>query len=162
MMHPRHILVDLPKDRHAEVYCFRLPAKAERDDVTLANGVLTVRGEKRSERDEQNKDKNWHVVERSYGSFSRAIPLPFDPDPAKVEAKFDKGILHAVPTKPTPTPAQRRRSFRVIQGTYLSDWSLFKSDWSLLGLKGPVPKPTPSAWGSIPRCLRGIRCAPGS
>ena len=31
--------------------------------------------------------------ERSYGSFSRAIPLPFDPDPAKVEAKFDKGVL---------------------------------------------------------------------
>jgi HSP20 family protein len=33
-------------------------------------------------------------VERSYGSFSRIIPLPFDPDPAKVEAKFDKGVLH--------------------------------------------------------------------
>src|SRR5438128_11129482 len=31
MMHPRHVLVDLPKDRRAEVYCFRLPAKAERD-----------------------------------------------------------------------------------------------------------------------------------
>jgi Hsp20/alpha crystallin family len=33
------------------------------------------------------------VVERSYGSFSRAIPLPFDPDPATVQAKFDKGVL---------------------------------------------------------------------
>jgi HSP20 family protein len=54
--------------------------------------MLTIRGEKRTERDEHNKDKNWHVVERSYGSFSRAIPLPFDPDPAKVE--FDKGVLH--------------------------------------------------------------------
>jgi HSP20 family protein len=57
-------------------------------DVTLANGMLTIRGKKRTERDEHNKDKNWHVVERSYGSFSRAILLPFDPDPAKVEAKL--------------------------------------------------------------------------
>jgi Hsp20/alpha crystallin family len=62
-------------------------------DVTLANGMLTIRGEKRTERGEHNKDKNWHVVERSYGSFSRAVPLPFDPGPAKVEAKFDKGVL---------------------------------------------------------------------
>src|SRR5262249_45529240 len=72
-----------------------LPGVDEKDlEVILANGMLTVRGEKKTARDEQDKDKNWHVVERSYGSFSRAIPLPFDPDPAKVEAKFDKGVLH--------------------------------------------------------------------
>jgi len=52
--------------------------------------MLTIRGEKKSERDEKDKDKNWHVLERSYGSFTRTIPLPFDPDPANVEAKFDK------------------------------------------------------------------------
>jgi hypothetical protein len=69
-------------------------------DVTLANGMLTIRGEKRTERDEHDKDKDWHVVERSYGSFSRAIPLPFDPDPAKVEGKFDKGVLHIHFPKP--------------------------------------------------------------
>ncbi len=52
-----------------------LPGVDENDlDVTLVNGMLTVRGEKRTERDEQDKDKNWHVVERSYGSFGRAIP----------------------------------------------------------------------------------------
>jgi HSP20 family molecular chaperone IbpA len=39
---------------------------------TLANGMLTIRGEKRI--GEHNKDKNWHVTERCYGSFSRAIP----------------------------------------------------------------------------------------
>ncbi len=71
-----------------------LPGVDEKDvDVTLANGMLTVRGEKKTERDEQDTDKNWNVVERSYGSFSRAIPLPFDPDPTKVEAKFDNGVL---------------------------------------------------------------------
>jgi HSP20 family protein len=56
--------------------------------------MLTVRGEKRSERAEQDKGKNCHLVKRSYGSYSRAIPLPFDPDPAQVEAKFEKGALH--------------------------------------------------------------------
>jgi hypothetical protein len=75
-----------------------LPGVDEKDlDVTLANGMLTVRGEKRTERDEQDKDKSWHVVERSDGLFSRAIPLPFDPDPAKVEAKFDKGVYEIRP-----------------------------------------------------------------
>ena len=71
-----------------------LPGVEEKDlDVTLADDVLTIRGEKKSEHDEQDKDKRWHVVERSYGRFSRTISLPFYPDPAKVEAKFDKGVL---------------------------------------------------------------------
>jgi HSP20 family protein len=40
------------------------------------------------------------VVERSYGSFSRSIPLPFMPDPDKVEARFDKGVLRVKLSKP--------------------------------------------------------------
>jgi Hsp20/alpha crystallin family protein len=61
--------------------------RREKSSDTLADGVLTIRGEKKSERDEQDKDKSWHVVERSYGSFSRTISLPFDPDPAEVAAR---------------------------------------------------------------------------
>lgn len=69
-----------------------LPGVDEKDiDVTLADDVLTIRGEKKNERDEKNK--NWHIVERSYGSFSRSIALPFEADPGKIEAKFDKGVL---------------------------------------------------------------------
>jgi HSP20 family protein len=69
-----------------------LPGVDEKDiDVMLADDVLTIRGEKKIERDEKNK--NWHVVERSYGSFSRSIALPFETDPNKIEAKFDKGVL---------------------------------------------------------------------
>jgi HSP20 family protein len=78
-------------------------------DVTLANGMLSVRGEKKTERDDQDKDKNWHVVERSYGSFSRTIPLPFDPDPAKVEAKFDKGVLHVRLPKPAEVAKKQQK-----------------------------------------------------
>jgi len=84
-------------------------------DVTLADGVLTVRGEKKTARDEQDKDKNWHVVERSYGSFSRAIPLPFDPDPAKVEAKFDKGVLHIHLPKPAEV-AKKQQKIEIKKG----------------------------------------------
>jgi HSP20 family protein len=49
------------------------------------------------------------VVERSYGSFSRTIPLPFDPDPAKVEAKFDKGVLHIHLPKPAEVAKKQQK-----------------------------------------------------
>jgi Hsp20/alpha crystallin family len=64
---------------------------------------------------EQDKEKNWHVVERSYGSFGRAIPLPFDPDPAKVEAKFDKGVLHIHLPKPAEV-AQKQQKIEIKKG----------------------------------------------
>src|SRR5215470_9736469 len=68
--------VDIAESKDAIDVTAELPGVDEKDlDVTLTNGLLTVRGEKKTERDEQDKDKNWHVVERSYGSFSRAIPL---------------------------------------------------------------------------------------
>jgi HSP20 family protein len=78
-----------------------LPGVDEKDiDLSLADGVLTIRGEKKTEREETDKDKNWHLTERSYGSFSRTIALPYDPDSAKVEAKFDKGVLRVRLPKP--------------------------------------------------------------
>jgi HSP20 family protein len=101
--------IDVAESKDAIDVTAELPGVDEKDvDVTLANGMLTVRGEKKTERDEQDKDKNWHVVERSYGSFSRAIPLPFDPDPAKVEAKFDRGVLHIHLPKPAEVAKQQK------------------------------------------------------
>jgi HSP20 family protein len=89
-----------------------LPGVDERDvDVTLADRMLTIRGEKKVERDKKDKDKNWHVTERSYGSFSRTISLPYDPDPAKVEAKFDKGVLPIH----LPTPAELAKKQQKIE-----------------------------------------------
>jgi HSP20 family protein len=86
--------IDVAESKDAIDVTAELPGVDEKDvDITLADDVLTIRGEKKSEREEQDKDKNWHVVERSYGSFSRSIPLPFEPDASKVEAKFDKGVL---------------------------------------------------------------------
>src|ERR1700758_740618 len=98
MLAPR---IDIAESKDAIDLTAELPGVDEKDvDVTLADGVLTIRGEKKAERDEKDKDKNWHVVERSYGSFSRTISLPFDPDSAKVEAKFEKGVQHIHLPKP--------------------------------------------------------------
>jgi HSP20 family protein len=49
------------------------------------------------------------VMELSYGAFSRAIPLPFDPDPATVEAKFDKGVLHIHLPKPAEVAKKQQK-----------------------------------------------------
>lgn len=102
--------IDIVESKDAIDLTAELPGVEEKDvDVTLADGMLTIRGEKKTERDERDKDKNWHVVERSYGSFSRAIPLPFDPDPAKVEAKFDKGVLHIHLPKPAEVAKKQQK-----------------------------------------------------
>jgi len=107
MLAPR---IDIAESKDAIDLTAELPGVDEKDvDVTLADGVLTIRGEKKAERDEKDKDKNWHAVERSYGSFSRTISLPFDPDSAKVEAKFDKGVLHVHLPKPAEVAKKQQK-----------------------------------------------------
>ena len=69
-----------------------LPGMDEKDvSVTLSNDVLTLKGEKKSEREEKKED--YHVMERSYGSFQRSFRLGDTIDPDKVTAAFDKGVL---------------------------------------------------------------------
>jgi HSP20 family protein len=100
--------IDVSEGKDALEVTAELPGVAEKDvDVTLAEGMLTIRGEKRSERDE--KEKNWHVVERSYGAFARSLALPFDPDPDKVEAKFDKGVLRIRLPKPAEVAKKEKK-----------------------------------------------------
>ena len=107
MLAPR---IDIAESKDAIDLTAELPGVDEKDvDVTLADGVLTIRGEKKAERDEKDKDKNWHVVERSYGSFSRTISLPFDPDSAKVEANFEKGVLHIHLPKPAEVAKKQQK-----------------------------------------------------
>ena len=62
--------------------------------IELKDGVLTVKGEKKADKEE--KDKNYHLVERSYGMFERAFSLGADVETDKVEASFDKGVLKIV------------------------------------------------------------------
>lgn len=70
-----------------------LPGVDEKDvEVILKNGLLTIKGEKRFE--SEKKEKNFHRVERSYGSFERSITLPQDADQEKISADFKKGVLN--------------------------------------------------------------------
>lgn len=82
-----------------------LPGMDEADiDVSLDDDVLRIRAEKKSE--EQSKDKTWHVVERSYGTFERAIRVPHGIDPDSVTAKFNKGVLTV--SLPKPAAAEEK------------------------------------------------------
>jgi HSP20 family protein len=60
-------------------------------NISLTGDVLTIKGEKKAEREE--KEENYHLVERNYGSFSRSLTLPAAVDVDKIEAKYDKGVL---------------------------------------------------------------------
>lgn len=85
-----------------------LPGVEEKDvDVSLANNVLTIRGEKKSEREEKRKD--YYLSERSFGSFRRDIPLGTDVDEDEVEARFDKGVLTIRLPKSPQAQAMARR-----------------------------------------------------
>ncbi len=108
--------IDVVEAKDAIEVTAELPGVDEKDiDLTLSNGVLTIRGEKKAERDETGKDKSWHVIERSYGSFSRTIALPYDPDSAKVEAKFDKGVLRVRLPKPAEI-AKKEKKIEIRKG----------------------------------------------
>lgn len=85
-----------------------LPGVDEKDvTVTLANGMLKIKGEKKTEREEKKED--YYMAERSYGAFERMIQLPDSVDDAKLEAKFDKGVLKVIAQKrPEAVKAERK------------------------------------------------------
>jgi HSP20 family protein len=85
-----------------------LPGVEEKDlSVTLANGVLTIKGEKKHEREE--KKENYYLCERSFGSFERSVRLPDTIDESKVEARFDKGVLKITAAKkPEAVKAEKK------------------------------------------------------
>lgn len=85
-----------------------LPGVEEKDvAVTLTNGILTIKGEKRTQR--EKKEASYYMAERSYGSFERSLRLPDTIDDSKLEAKFDKGVLRIVaPKRPEAVKSERR------------------------------------------------------
>jgi HSP20 family protein len=66
--------------------------KKEDVKVTVDNGVLTIRGERKQEKEEKNK--KFHRIERYYGGFSRTFTLPNNVDETKIEASFKDGMLN--------------------------------------------------------------------
>ena len=77
-----------------------LPGVDEKDiKVSVDDNQLVISGEKKAE--SKKDEKEWHVEERTYGSFYRSMSLPFEPEDGAVEAHFDKGVLHLTVKKPT-------------------------------------------------------------
>jgi Molecular chaperone (small heat shock protein) len=72
--------------------------------LTTDNGVLTVSGEKRELR-KDGEQHQYHLVERSYGNFSRSFRMPKNLDESKIEATFDHGVLTIhIPKAALPQP----------------------------------------------------------
>ena len=91
--------INVAETKDAFEVTVELPGVDEKDiKVSLDNNQLVISGEKKAESTKEEKD--WHVEERSYGSFYRSMSLPFEPDAGAVEAHFDKGVLHLTINKP--------------------------------------------------------------
>ncbi len=84
--------VDVSEDENKLTVSLELPGVEEKDvNITLADNVLTIKGEKKSEIEEKKKD--YHLVEREYGRFQRSIRLPYEVETDQVSAHYDKGVL---------------------------------------------------------------------
>jgi len=74
-------------------------------DITLTDGLLTIRGEKKHEKEE--KEENYHRIERRYGSFARTLRLPGDVKHDKIDASYKDGVLKLVIPKPEKAMAKK-------------------------------------------------------
>ena len=96
------------KDEECEITA-ELPGLDEKNiEVKLANGTLTIKGEKKEEKEEKQKD--YYLSERSYGSFIRSFQLPEGVDEGKIEASFAKGVL----TMKLPKSAEAQKNEKTI------------------------------------------------
>ena len=100
--------VDVVENDKAYVVTAELPGLEEKDiELTIDGDRLSLKGEKKSEID--RKDGDWHVSERSYGSFARSFMLPPNAEGAKAQAKFDKGVLSVTVPKKAESVAQVKK-----------------------------------------------------
>jgi HSP20 family protein len=84
---------------------FELPGiKPDQVDITCDNGILTIKGERRQERKEGDEGQ-YHIIERTYGAFSRSFQLPQGVDEDQIQADFEDGVLRVhVPKAALPQP----------------------------------------------------------
>ena len=91
-----------------------LPGVTEEDiDLSLHDGVMTLKGEKRTEREDEGE--TWFFSERSYGAFSRSFRLPPDADEGAVEADLKDGVLTVTVPKKAPE-APPKTSVKIRKG----------------------------------------------
>lgn len=101
--------IDLKESESGYTLEAELPGMSEKDiELELHDGVLTLKGEKRSERDEKKDD--YHVTERSFGSVRRTIRVPEGVEEDKISADFKNGVL----TVTLPKSKEARKKARKI------------------------------------------------
>src|ERR1700761_3868600 len=103
--------VDIYEDAKKVVLKLEVPGMEEKDlDVRVENNTLTVKGERKFEKDE--KEENFHRIERRYGTFFRAFTLPSTVDTENVQASYTAGILKLeLSKKPEAQPKQIKVNF---------------------------------------------------
>jgi HSP20 family protein len=97
-------LVDIAEDEKEYLITADLP-EVNKDDIKVSvdDGTLTLKGERRLEK--QEKGKKFHRIERAYGSFLRSFSIPDDADGTKVSAEFKEGVLKVhLPKTAKPKP----------------------------------------------------------
>ena len=96
--------VDITEDDQEYLIKADLPEMKKEDvKVVVENGILSVSGERKTEKEE--KKKKYHRIERSYGSFRRGFLVPEDSDGTKVKAEFKNGVLKVhLPKSPAAKP----------------------------------------------------------
>ena len=100
--------LDISETENALTIEADLPGLDEADvEVILADNILTIRGEKKTQRDEQKKE--YHLIERSSASFSRSLSLPFNVSSEAVDAHFAKGVLTISVPKPLDVQNKTQR-----------------------------------------------------
>jgi HSP20 family protein len=100
--------IDVKQSEKEIVIKAELPGLDEKDvEVLLTDGALTIRGEKREEKEE--KGETYYHMERTYGSFKREIPLPAGVDQKKVQAQFKNGVLSVTLQKTEEAKAKSKK-----------------------------------------------------
>jgi HSP20 family protein len=116
--------IDVSESESDVRICAELPGVAEKDvEVTLNDDILTIRGEKRAERQEERE--NLHISERSFGTFQRSMRLPFPVEPDQVKADFQNGVLTV--TLPKGKTQERSRRIQIGSGSGTGEAGAAKS-----------------------------------
>jgi HSP20 family protein len=104
--------LDVREDDKTVTVEAELPGVTDKDiSITLSNGLLRIKGEKKHEREE--KKDNYYLAERSFGSFERSLRLPDTIDEAKLDARFEQGVLKiTAPKRPEAIKAEKKIEIR--------------------------------------------------
>ena len=101
-------VIDIAETKDTLEVSAELPGVSEKDvSVTLDRDRLIIAGEKKKESEQKGKD--FYVMERSFGSFHRTVPLDFEPDSKAIDAHFEKGVLKVSIKKPAEMMAKAKQ-----------------------------------------------------